>query len=126
MITLAQPADLTRLGVDVTHHFVADEVYLKRSVIRAGAVLAKHTHDYDHASALVRGTVRLVVDGVAREVTGPKMLLIEAGKAHSITSVTPVIWHCIHITDETDPERIDDALVSRDSRPVGLVDVVPA
>jgi quercetin dioxygenase-like cupin family protein len=104
-------ADLAEFGVDLSHHFVADEVYSKRTVVPAGVQLAKHTHPYDHASALVRGTVRLTIDGASREVSGPKMLLIAAGTAHSIEALTPVVWHCIHITDETDPERIDAVLM---------------
>ena len=102
--------ELAELGVDLSHHFVAGEIYSKRTVVPAGVQLAKHTHSYDHASALVSGTVRLTVDGVSQEVTGPRILLIEAGKAHSIVALTPVVWHCIHIESETDPEKIDAAL----------------
>lgn len=105
--------ELAELGVDLSHHFVAGEIYSKRTVVPAGVQLAKHTHSYDHASALVSGTVRLTVDGVSQEVTGPRILLIEAGKAHSILALTPVVWHCIHITAETDAGKVDQMLMER-------------
>ena len=97
--------------IDITHHWVAEEVYSKRTKIAAGLKLTQHIHPYDHASALVAGTVLLEVDGEKREVTGPAMLMIEAGKEHSVTALTDVVWHCIHITDDTDPETVDQTIL---------------
>ena len=103
---------LQAAGVDIQHHFVADEVYLKRAQIVAGTSLGKHTHPFDHASALVLGTVLLEVEGCAsREVTGPAMLLIQAWKSHRITALTDVVWHCIHITSDTDSDSVDATIL---------------
>lgn len=98
--------------IDITHHWVADEVYSKRTRIAAGLKLTQHIHPYDHASALVSGTVLLEVDGERREITGPAMMMIEAGKEHSVTALTDVVWHCIHITDDTDPETVDQSILT--------------
>lgn len=96
--------------LDITHHWVSEEVYSKRTVIPAGVKLTQHVHPYDHASALVSGTVILEVDGAEEAFTGPAMLMVKAGKQHSVTAVTEAVWHCIHITDETDPKKVDEAL----------------
>ena len=98
--------------IDITHHWVAEEVYSKRTHIAAGLKLTQHVHPYDHASALVSGAVLLEVDGEKREITGPAMLMIEAGKEHSVTALTDVVWHCIHITDDTDPETVDQSILT--------------
>jgi quercetin dioxygenase-like cupin family protein len=100
------------MSIDITHHWVADEVYSKRTKIAAGMKLTQHIHPYDHASALISGTVLLEVDGEKREITGPDMLLIRAGKEHSVTALTDVVWHCIHITDDTDPETVDQSILT--------------
>lgn len=97
--------------LDITHHWVEDEIYSKRGRFDAGVLLTQHTHPYDHASALVRGTVILEVDGVSKELTGPCMLMIEAGKVHSITTKTEAVWHCIHICSDTDPETVDATIL---------------
>jgi quercetin dioxygenase-like cupin family protein len=102
---------LAAAGVDIEHHFIADEVYSKRTSIKAGASLGKHTHPFDHASALISGTVLLVVNGVKREITGPRMLLIEANKEHAIHALTDVVWHCLHITSDTDPASVDATIL---------------
>lgn len=109
----ATPENMLAAGIEISHHSVAEEVYIKRALIPSGVVLVQHDHPYDHASALVSGTVRLDVDGVSREVTGPAMLMIEAGKAHAITALTPSVWHCIHITDDTDPASVDNTILGR-------------
>lgn len=96
------------LGIDVSHNWVADEVYSKRVTVPAGRKLTQHVHPHDHASALVRGTVVIEVDGVTREITGPAMLMIQAGKEHSITALTDVVWHCLWLVSfSEDPEEID-------------------
>lgn len=110
-MTAVSAEELAAIGVDVSHHFVADEVYSKRTFIPAGASLTKHSHTYDHASGLVRGKVVLTVDGVASEIEGSKMLLIKAGSTHSIRAITDSVWHCIHLTGETDPSKVDGVLM---------------
>ena len=56
------------VGVETSHHWISDdELYSKRHVIKAGVILGQHSHPYDHASALISGTVRLQVDGAERE-----------------------------------------------------------
>lgn len=97
--------------VDIQHHWIADEVYSKRTRIPAGVMLTQHIHPYDHASALVSGRVLLAVDGIESEICGPAMLIIEAGKVHSVTAITDVVWHCIHITDDTDPDTVDKSIL---------------
>ena len=102
---------LQQAGVGVEHHFVADEVYLKRAFVAAGTLLRNHSHSFDHASALVSGEVELCVEGVCRKVAGPTMLLIESGKSHSITALTDAVWYCIHITNDVDPKSVDATIL---------------
>lgn len=97
--------------LQIEHHFVANEVYSKRTTIPAGVLLTQHVHLYDHASALISGTAVVAVDGDEREYTGPCMLMIKAGSAHSVRAITEVVWHCIHITGETDAAQVDAGLI---------------
>lgn len=97
---------LESLGVQITHHFGAHE-YAKETHIPAGVVLTQHEHEYDHLSILAHGKALVCVDGVCFERTGPTCLNIPAGKQHSVTAATDVVWFCIHGTDDKDPEVID-------------------
>lgn len=95
------------LGVQ---HYFCDGLYTKRMSIPAGLSVGKHVHDFTHQSQLAKGCVLLDVDGVVTEHAAPAYLMIAAGKQHIITAITDAVWFCTHVTDETDPDKIDEAL----------------
>ncbi len=96
-------------GVEVFHHF-ASGLYSKEMRVPAGVEIGKHVHDYDHFSFLQSGRARVEIDGDVSEHEAPALLTIKAGRLHIITAITDVVWHCIHATTETDPDKVDDAL----------------
>lgn len=91
-------------------HFFCGGLYTKRMSIPAGAQVGKHVHDFAHHSQLAKGNVLVDVDGDVTEYAAPAYLLIEAGKQHVITAITDAVWFCTHVTDETDPDKIDESL----------------
>ncbi len=101
------------MNLAIDHHFLPG-LYCKLSRIDAGQHLKQHVHTYDHASHLVKGTAALSVDGgVTWHVhTAPKTLLIVAGIAHEVMAITDIDWYCAHITDETDPDKVDEVLIA--------------
>lgn len=97
----------------IEHHF-SSGVYAKETRIPAGLALVQHKHAFDHLSILASGTVELSVDGVTREVTGPACLTIEAGKHHGVKALTDAVWYCVHATDCTDVEKVDEVLIAKE------------
>lgn len=93
------------------HHHFSSGVYAKETRIPAGYVLVQHAHKHDHLSILASGSVEMVVDGVKSIVSAPACLTIAAGKHHGIKSITDVVWYCVHATDCTDENEVDDVLV---------------
>ena len=71
----------------------------------------QHAHKHDHLSILASGSVEIVVDGVKSVVEAPACLAIAAGKHHGIKSLTDVVWYCVHATDCTDEDEIDEVLI---------------
>ena len=94
----------------IHHHFSAG-VYAKETRIPAGYVLVQHAHKHDHLSILASGSVELAVDGAKSVVHAPACLTIAAGKHHGIKSITDVVWYCVHATDCTDEDEIDEVLI---------------
>ena len=103
-------SNLKENGIDILHHF-GGGVYAKETRIPAGLILSQHVHKHDHLSILASGRVMVNVDGESRLMEGPACIVIEAGKAHKVTSMTDVCWFCVHATDETDAEKIDHKLI---------------
>lgn len=94
----------------IHHHFSAG-VYAKETRIPAGYVLVQHAHKHDHLSILASGSVEMAVDEVKSVVHAPACLTIAAGKHHGIKSITDVVWYCVHATDCTDEDEIDEVLI---------------
>ena len=93
------------------HHHFSSGVYAKETRIPAGYVLVQHAHKHDHLSILASGSVEMVVDGVKSVVEAPACLTIAAGKHHGVKSLTDVVWYCVHATDCTDEDDIDEVLI---------------
>ena len=98
----------------IQHHF-SSGVYAKETRIPAGFVLVQHAHKHDHLSILASGSVELVVDGVKSVVYAPGCLTIAAGKHHGIKSLTDVVWYCVHATNCTDENEVDETLIVSDN-----------
>ncbi len=98
-------------GVGIEHHF-GGGVYAKEARVPAGVALHQHAHPYPHLSIISQGVALIELDGVRSEAHAPACLTIPAGVVHKITAVTPVVWYCIHATNETDPEKVDASILN--------------
>jgi len=103
-------ASLVANGVDIVHHF-GGGVYMKETRIPAGKLLTQHRHKHDHLSILLSGRALLQVNDLETVHEGPCVIRIEAGEEHSVTSLTDIVWFCIHPTNETDPDKVDAEVV---------------
>jgi quercetin dioxygenase-like cupin family protein len=97
----------------IAHHFAAG-LYAKESRVPAGYVVGKHIHAYSHLSVLAQGVAKVTAGDVVIEYTAPACIEIKAGIQHKVEAVTDVIWYCIHSTDETDKDRVDEVLIHKE------------
>lgn len=101
---------------NIRHHFAGQDqargVYAKELRIPAGFDLVSHEHPYAHLSILASGSALWVSGGmISQLLTGPCVVTVEVGVAHSLHAVTDVVWFCIHPTDETDPAEVDAVIL---------------
>jgi mannose-6-phosphate isomerase-like protein (cupin superfamily) len=94
----------------INHHFSAG-VYAKETLIPAGHVLVQHKHKFSHLSILASGSIELMVDGERKIIHAPACLTIEADKHHGVKSLTDVVWYCIHATECTNLDEVDEVLI---------------
>lgn len=98
------------IDLGVVHHFSAG-LYAKQMQIPAGHFAVTHAHAYDHLSILAKGHATVEVDGEVTEYQAPACICIAAGKHHQVIALTDIVWFCIHATDETDPDKVDEVLI---------------
>lgn len=93
----------------IEHHFSAG-VYAKEIRMPADYLLLHHKHKFDHLSILASGSIELIVDGERKVIHAPACLTIDANAHHGLKSLTEVVWYCIHATDCTDIDKIDEVV----------------
>lgn len=103
-------AHLPSVDLGTKHHFGAG-VYAKEMRLPKGATALSHRHAYDHLSVLAQGVAVVNVDGTATLYTAPTCITIKAGLNHEIVAIEPVVWFCIHATEETDKDKIDEVIL---------------
>lgn len=101
---------MVEIDIGVVHHFSAG-VYAKQMLLPAKHFAVSHAHAYDHLSILAKGRATVEVQGVETEYTAPACITILADEHHTITAIEDSVWFCIHATDETDPESVDEVLI---------------
>ena len=95
---------------DVIHHF-SDGVYAKEQRLAKGYEVQTHAHKYDHLSIMFGGPVEVECDGVSTMYVGHACITIKAGIQHRIVALGDSVWFCIHATDETEAEKVDEVLI---------------
>ena len=94
------------------HHF-SDGLYGKEMVLPKGYIAYSHSHNYDHLSILAKGRVIVKTDDYNKEYVAPACINIEANTYHQIEALEDVVWFCIHATDETNIDKIDEVLIGK-------------
>ena len=105
--------ELTRpnvIDLKIKHHFSGRE-YAKEMTLPAGHYAETHEHVYDHISILAVGEVLVDIDGCVSRYVGPTAIVIPANRKHRIEAITDSVWFCVHATDETDPDKVDEVLI---------------
>jgi len=95
------------------HHF-SSGVYAKQMMLPKGYFALSHAHNYDHLSILATGKVIVKTDEKAIQYTAPACITIHKGEHHSITALEDATWFCIHATEETNPDKVDEVLIMKE------------
>jgi len=85
--------DHIEIDLNITHHF-SDGLYARKMLLPARHFL-------------------VTVDGDSRELIAPTCVTILANKHHQIVALEDAVWFCIHATNETDVDKIDEVLIRR-------------
>ncbi|MES1989220.1 MAG: hypothetical protein V4440_14545 [Pseudomonadota bacterium] len=96
----------------ISHHF-SDGLYAKEMFLPAGYTALSHSHVYSHLSILAKGKVMVVANSVESTYTAPVCINIAAHIHHEITALEDASWFCIHATNETDINKVDETLIER-------------
>lgn len=76
-----------------------------------GCYTRLHSHTFDHTMIVVRGTVRIEIDGVVSIKSAGDTYLVEAHKQHSVVPLTlDAEVKCVHEHADIHPDGARDAI----------------
>ena len=98
-----QPEDL--------HYVLADDIYVKPILLKkAGMVMPQHSHTWDHATFIARGSVKLWAgSSFIGNLVAPTGVTVRAGVKHTFLALEPdTLVLCIHSVARTGEVEIED------------------
>jgi len=114
--TLRQEIDagtMVEFDGGVLDHQFAPGVYMRTLSFKAGSLLVGKIHKHAHPNILSKGEVLVLTEGGGLEhLVGPVQMISPAGTKRAVYAIQDTVWTTIHITDETDLEKIEDYVIA--------------
>ena len=104
-------AKLPQVELPVVHRFTPG-MYIREISIPAGTMLTSMTHLTEHPFVISKGIIRVTSDNEG-ELTyeAPYTGITQPGTRRALLAETDVIWTTFHATEETDVDKICQAIL---------------
>ncbi len=105
---------MLEIGADEfeTSGFFVGGMYVKTVVIPAGSYLTSRVHKQDHPFILSQGSMVIFTqDGGEQEIHAPYIDITLAGTRRFAKAITDCLWTCVHRTDKTTHEEVEEEVV---------------
>jgi len=110
MIEMSDGTELDMFPVD---HFFAPGVYARSMRLPAGYVIIGKIHKHAHLNIISYGHVMVATEEGAKELKGPLIFTSPAGVKRAVTVLEDTMWTTIHVTEETELEKIEDDVIAK-------------
>lgn len=97
----------------VSHHF-APGVYARQMFLPKSNVIIGKIHKHAHLNILSKGKVAVSTEGGLEEITAPATFTSYAGTKRAVHVIEDTIWTTIHVTNETNLDKIEDEVIAKD------------
>ena len=116
---------LPKAECPVTHRFTPG-MYIREIFIPAGTLLTSMEHRYEHPFVISQGRIRVTSEKEGCVTyQAPHTGITRPGTRRALYAETDVIWTTFHVTEETDVEKIGQAILAPHFNPL-LSDNDPA
>lgn len=105
--------DQIDLDVLTTHHF-APGVYARELFIPAGVVLTGKIHKTRHLNIISKGRIAVATEQGPKVVEAPHIMVSDPGTKRAGYALEDTIWITIHVTEETDLDKIEQQVIAED------------
>lgn len=97
------------------YHMFGGGLYLREILLPAGSTCVGKLHKTKHPNFIMRGRciVTSNVSDTPVELVAPTYFFSEVGVKKVVHAIEETSWVTVHITDETDPEIIEEQIIAK-------------
>lgn len=103
-------------------HFFAPGCYGREMTIPKGTLIIGKIHKHAHLNIISKGRARVITEFGPMEIVAPYTFVSAPGTKRIVLAEEEVIWTTIHVTEETDLEKIEDVVIAKSYDELGLID----
>jgi hypothetical protein len=122
MLTLESTLDNCKL-----RHIFAPGSYAREMTIPKGTLIIGKIHKHAHLNIISKGKVRVATEFGPMSFESPYTFVSDVGTKRAVYAIEDTIWTTIHVTTETDLDRIEEYVIAKnyDELECFLLGVVP-
>ena len=110
-VMMEMPSTLDQFKL--THHF-APHVYAREMLLPKGHTIVGKIHKHSHLNIIIKGSVTVSTEEGNKELTGGDIFTSYAGTKRAVFAHEDTIWITIHVTNETDLDKIENEIIAKD------------
>lgn len=116
--------DEDKFDIDsLTQHFFAPGVYARMFFIAAGSVAVGKIHKTEHLNIICKGKISVSTEDGPMVLEGPCVVTARPGIKKAVYAIEDTTWINIHVTDETDLDKIEEQVIAKDYAEIdGMID----
>jgi len=95
----------------VKHHFAPDS-YAREILLPADSLVIGKIHHHSHVNVISQGECYVLTEDGVKHLKSPLTFISLPGTKRVVYSVTDVVWTTIHVTSETDLEKIEQYVIA--------------
>lgn len=101
-----------QLQIEPTHYF-SKGIYAREIIVPKGSLLVGKIHKHQNLNIVSKGEITVLsIDGLKR-IKAPATFVSSPGVKRVGYAHEDTVWTCIHGTDETDLEKIEDQFIAK-------------
>jgi hypothetical protein len=118
---LCGSSDQTDLSYFPVRHVFAPGCYAREMTIPEGQVIIGKIHKHEHVNVISMGRVQVLSEFGMEYREAPCTFVSQPGIKRVVYALETTVWTTIHITDETDLDKIEAEIIAPDYKSLGII-----
>lgn len=118
--------ELEQVECPVKHHFSGDS-YAREILLPAGSLVIGKIHRHSHVNVISQGECMVLTEDGVRYLKAPLTFISKPETKRAVYAITDVVWTTVHVTSETDLEKVENYVISptyNDLNPAILLEAI--